>query len=156
MPERTIRTRRRNLRYWNFDIVVRNTLMDQNIFSATGRRKAAVARASLKPGKGNITVNGRPILSYLTRETLVEHATGPLTLTEMTGAFDIACSARGGGLSGQAGAVRMAVSRALCLFNPDLRLTLRKAGFLARDARRVERKKYGQPKARKRFQYSKR
>ena len=130
--------------------------MEQNTFLATGRRKAAVARAHLKAGKGNIIINGRPILDYLTRETLVEYATEPLNLTETTGLVDIACSARGGGLSGQAGAVRMAVSRALCLFNADLRQQLRKAGFLARDARKVERKKYGQPKARKRFQYSKR
>jgi small subunit ribosomal protein S9 len=130
--------------------------MDQKPFSATGRRKAAVARAIVKPGKGEFTVNGRPILNYLTRETLVEHAQEPLALTETAGSLDIACSTRGGGLSGQAGAVRLAVSRALCLYDPELRPTLRKAGLLARDARMVERKKYGQPKARKRFQYSKR
>lgn len=130
--------------------------MDQTIFSATGRRKASVARARVKLGKGEITVNGRPIKAYLTRETLVEHATEPLVLTELTNNFDISCSTRGGGLSGQAGAVRLAVSRALCLYNPELRPALRKAGFLMRDARKVERKKYGQPKARKRFQYSKR
>lgn len=130
--------------------------MDQTCFSATGRRKAAVARARLKPGKGVITVNGRPILKYLTRGTLVEHATEPLVLTELIDSVDITCSTRGGGLSGQAGALRLAVSRALCLLNPELRTALRKAGFMMRDARKVERKKYGQPKARKRFQYSKR
>jgi len=130
--------------------------MEQINFSATGRRKAAVARIQVKPGSGEFTINGRPILNYLTRETLVEHATEPLALTETAGTLDIACLARGGGLSGQAGAVRMALSRALCLYNSDLRQMLRKAGFLARDARKVERKKYGQPKARKRFQYSKR
>ena len=130
--------------------------MEQNVISATGRRKAAVAHALLRPGKGDFTVNGRPILSYLTRETLVNHAIEPLNATETTGAVDLVCSARGGGLSGQAGALRLAVSRALCLFNPELRPPLRQGGFLARDAREVERKKYGRPKARKRFQYSKR
>ena len=130
--------------------------MEQNTFSATGRRKAAVARVSLKPGNGTLTVNGKPIANYLTRETLVEHATEALVLTELFGTVDIVCSTSGGGLSGQAGAVRLAVSRALCLLNPELRPTLRKKGFLTRDARCVERKKYGQPKARKRFQYSKR
>ena len=136
--------------------MVKDKSIDKNAFSATGRRKAAVARVMIKPGKGDFIVNGRPILSYLTRETLVEHAAAPLALTETTGQLDIVCSTRGGGLSGQAGAVRLAVSRALCLLNPELRISLRKAGFLMRDARCVERKKYGQPKARKRFQYSKR
>ncbi len=130
--------------------------MDQKPLSATGRRKAAVARAIVKPGKGDFIVNGRPILNYLTRETLVDHAQEPLVLTDMMGSIDIVCSIRGGGLSGQAGAARLALSRALCLLNPELRPRLRKAGFLVSDARRVERKKYGQPKARKRFQYSKR
>lgn len=130
--------------------------MEQNVISATGRRKASVAHAMLKPGKGGFTVNGRPIMSYLTRETLVNHASEPLKITEMAGAVDVVCSARGGGLSGQAGALRLAVSRALCLLNPELRPSLRKGGYLARDAREVERKKYGRPKARKRFQYSKR
>jgi small subunit ribosomal protein S9 len=103
-----------------------------------------------------ITVNGKPIFDYLTRETLVDHAKEPLLATETDSNVDVICRARGGGLSGQAGAIRMAVSRALCAFNPDLRNALRKGGFLTRDARAVERKKYGQPKARKRFQYSKR
>jgi small subunit ribosomal protein S9 len=130
--------------------------MEQSVISATGRRKAAVAHAILKPGKGEFTINGHPVLNYLTRETLVEQAVEPLKATETVGTFDVVCSARGGGLSGQAGAVRLAVSRALCLFNQELRPTLRKGGFLVRDAREVERKKYGRPKARKRFQYSKR
>ena len=130
--------------------------MEQNVISATGRRKAAVAHAMLKPGKGEFIVNGRPLLSYLTRETLANHATEPLKATETIAAVDLVCSARGGGLSGQAGALRLAISRALCLFNPELRPPLRQGGFLARDAREVERKKYGRPKARKRFQYSKR
>lgn len=130
--------------------------MESNIFSATGRRKCSVARARITPGKGTFTVNNRPVNEYLTRDTLVNHAQQPLLATEMQGNLDIVCSARGGGLSGQAGAIRLAVSRALCLLNADLRSTLRKSGLLVRDARAVERKKYGQPKARKRFQYSKR
>ena len=130
--------------------------MEQNTISATGRRKSAVAHAVLTPGKGGFIINGRPVLSYLTRETLVNHAVEPLRITQTDGTVDIVCSTRGGGLSGQAGAVRLAVSRALCLMNPDLRPPLRQGGFLARDAREVERKKYGRPKARKRFQYSKR
>ncbi len=130
--------------------------MESNIFSATGRRKASVARARVTPGKGTFTINNRPITDYLTRETLVNHAQQPLMAAELAGSLDIACNARGGGLSGQAGAIRLAISRALCLFNAELRPTLRKAGLLVSDARRVERKKYGQPKARKRFQYSKR
>lgn len=136
--------------------MVKDKSMDQNTFSATGRRKAATARVALKPGKGQFIVNGRPILNYLTRETLVDHATEPLKLTETAGRVDVVCSTRGGGLSGQAGAVRLAVSRALCKLDFGFRQPLRKAGFLRRDARVVERKKYGQPKARKRFQYSKR
>ena len=130
--------------------------MEQNVISATGRRKSAVAHAMLRPGKGGFTVNGKPVLSYLTRETLVNHAAEPLRITQTDGTVDLVCSARGGGLSGQAGALRLAVSRALCLLNPDLRPQLRQGGYLARDAREVERKKYGRPKARKRFQYSKR
>ena len=130
--------------------------MEQSTFSATGRRKSAVARIRVTPGRGNFTVNGKQAADYLTRETLVEHASEPLIVTDTLGSLDVVCSARGGGVSGQAGAIRLGISRALCLFNPDLRPVLRKAGYLARDAREVERKKYGQPKARKRFQYSKR
>lgn len=130
--------------------------MEKRTVAATGRRKAAVARARLTPGKGSFTINGRQISDYLTRETLVKIASEPLVLTEMTDTMDVICSATGGGLSGQAGAVRLAVSRALLEFNPGLRPSLRKAGMLTRDSREVERKKYGQPKARKRFQYSKR
>jgi len=130
--------------------------MDQTNFSATGRRKTSVARATLTPGKGAFVVNGKPIMDYLCRSTLVEHAQQPLNATETMGSLDISCSTQGGGVTGQAGAIRLAVSRALCQLNPDLHGTLRQGGFLARDARKVERKKYGQPKARKRFQYSKR
>ncbi len=110
----------------------------------------------MSPGKGKFIVNGLSIADYLRRETLVEHARRPLAVTETMGSLDIHCTTRGGGLSGQAGAVRLAVSRALLGMNPDLRKPLREGGLLTRDPREVERKKYGQPKARKRFQYSKR
>ena len=130
--------------------------MEEQKYSATGRRKESVARVELKPGKGKFLINGKNIAAYLTRETLVNHAQRPLEVTETYGKYDVRCVTRGGGLSGQAGAVRLAVARALTALNPDFRRTLRQGGFLTRDPREVERKKYGQPKARKRFQYSKR
>lgn len=130
--------------------------MEQNVISATGRRKAAVARVRLVPGKGTMTINGKPVADYLTRDTLVDHATEPLEVAALEGTVDVLCDARGGGLSGQAGAVRLALSRAIVMLNAEHRHSLRKGGLLTRDPRAVERKKYGQPKARKRFQYSKR
>ncbi|MEW5994205.1 MAG: 30S ribosomal protein S9 [Candidatus Zixiibacteriota bacterium] len=130
--------------------------MEAETFAATGRRKEAVARAVLTPGEGKFTVNGRDVADYLRRETLVADARRPLTVTETLGTLDVRCNASGGGPSGQAGAIRLAVSQALVLMNPELRQPLRRAGLLTRDPREVERKKYGQPKARKRFQYSKR
>ena len=130
--------------------------MEQQNFSATGRRKESVARVELKPGKGKFTINGKQIAAYLTRETLVNHAQRPLEITEMAGKVDVRCVSRGGGLSGQAGAIRLAVARALDRMNPEFHRSLRQGGYLTRDPREVERKKYGQPKARKRFQYSKR
>jgi len=130
--------------------------MEQQNFAATGRRKESVARVELKPGKGKFTINGRQITAYLTRETLVNHAQRPLEVTETLGKVDVRCSTNGGGLSGQAGAVRLAVARALTVMNPDFHRVLRSGGYLTRDPREVERKKYGRPKARKRFQYSKR
>ena len=130
--------------------------MEKEVFAATGRRKESVARAVLTPGEGKFTINGRSISDYLMRESLVEHARKPLLVTETLGTLDVNCKARGGGSSGQSGAVRLAVSRALVRMNPDFKQPLREGGFLTRDAREVERKKYGQPKARKRFQYSKR
>jgi len=129
---------------------------NKNVFSATGRRKAAVARVRLEPGNGTVSMNGKELADYLTRETLVNHALEPLKRTETTGTVNIVAVGRGGGIAGQAGALRLAVSRALCEYMPELHRTLRKGGFLTRDPREVERKKYGQPKARKRFQYSKR
>ncbi|MDH3891510.1 MAG: 30S ribosomal protein S9 [candidate division Zixibacteria bacterium] len=130
--------------------------MGQDNFSATGRRKEAVARAVLKPGKGIFTVNGKDVVDHLCRETLVAHAKEALLVTEHQNSFDIRCTARGGGIRGQAGAIRLAVARALLVMDESNRVVLRKHGLLTRDPREVERKKYGQPKARKRFQFSKR
>ncbi len=130
--------------------------MEKQKFAATGRRKESTARATLVPGSGRSSVNGKKLEDYLTRDTLINHALRPLEITENLGKYDVICSARGGGLSGQAGAIRLAIARALKVMDPDLRAKLRAGGFLTRDPREVERKKYGQPKARKKFQYSKR
>ncbi len=125
-------------------------------FDATGRRKEAVARVRLVPGEGKMIVNGRPFLDYFKRETLKMIVEEPLEVTNTLGKFDIYARVKGGGLSGQAGAMRLGIARALVLYDESLRPTLRSKGFLTRDPRMVERKKYGQPKARKRFQFSKR
>lgn len=130
--------------------------MEQNLIGATGRRKEAVARVQLTPGKGTFVINDLPVLDYLQRDMLVSLAQGPLVLTEMLGRVDIVCHTRGGGKAGQADAIRLAISRALTVLNPDLRRPLHANGMMTRDPRSVERKKYGRPKARKRFQYSKR
>jgi small subunit ribosomal protein S9 len=121
-----------------------------------GRRKEAVARVRLTPGTGNITVNGRTMDDYFGRETSKMILVEPLKLVDQMGKLDVAVNANGGGLSGQAGAIRHGISRALVDLNPEWRSILKKAGFLTRDARAVERKKYGRPGARKRFQFSKR
>ena len=125
-------------------------------YQATGRRKTAVANVRLLLGAGKMTVNGRPIREYLTKESLMILVQKPLDLTGMLGKLDVICTARGGGLSGQAGAIRLGITRALLKMNEDFRKILKKEGLLSRDPRMVERKKYGQIKARKRFQYSKR
>ncbi|MBC7186316.1 MAG: 30S ribosomal protein S9 [Calditrichaeota bacterium] len=125
-------------------------------YLAVGRRKDAVARVRLMPGKGQMIVNGRPLLDYFKRETLKMIIEQPLQITNTLGKFDIIARVDGGGLSGQAGAVRLGISRALVKADETLRPTLRSQGFLTRDPRMVERKKYGQPGARKRFQFSKR
>ncbi|MCI0573576.1 MAG: 30S ribosomal protein S9 [Myxococcaceae bacterium] len=125
-------------------------------FYATGRRKEATARVWVRPGTGVVTVNGRPLDNYFGRETSKMILNQPLQVLEQQGKVDIEVNVVGGGLSGQAGAIRHGVSRALCVLNPDFRPALKKAGFLTRDARVVERKKYGQPGARRRFQFSKR
>jgi small subunit ribosomal protein S9 len=121
-----------------------------------GRRKEAVARVRLAPGTGNITINGKSMDQYFGRETSKMILVEPLKLVDQMGKLDIHARATGGGLSGQAGAIRHGISRALCELNPEFRPILKKAGFMTRDARAVERKKYGRPGARKRFQFSKR
>jgi small subunit ribosomal protein S9 len=121
-----------------------------------GRRKESVARVRLMPGTGNITINGRTMDEYFGRETSKMILVEPLKLVDQVGKVDIFVNAKGGGLSGQAGAIRHGISRALCELNPEFRPVLKKAGFMTRDARAVERKKYGRPGARKRFQFSKR
>jgi small subunit ribosomal protein S9 len=122
----------------------------------TGRRKEAVARVRLLIGTGKHTVNDRPIAAYLTRDSLVRHALHALTVTQNDQKFVVRARASGGGLTGQAGALRMAIARALAKQDEALRAQLSREGLLTRDARMKERKKYGQPGARKRFQFSKR
>jgi len=123
---------------------------------ATGKRKDAVARVWLKPGSGKIVVNGRDIETYFARPALRMIVNQPFAASERGGQFDIICRVGGGGLSGQAGAVRHGISKALVLREPDLRKVLKSGGFLTRDSRVVERKKYGRAKARRSFQFSKR
>lgn len=122
----------------------------------TGRRKSSVARVWIKPGKGNVSINGRNIEEYFPRATHRTTMLQPFAETKTAGQFDIICTVKGGGATGQAGAIRHGVSRALDQHSPELHILLSKGGFLTRDARAVERKKYGQKKARKRFQFSKR
>jgi len=123
---------------------------------ATGRRKDAVARVWVKPGKGDIIVNGREVTTYFARPVLRMLITQPFLLVDRYNQFDVYCTVTGGGLSGQAGAVRHGISRALTHYEPGLRGILKAAGFLTRDSRVVERKKYGRAKARRSFQFSKR
>lgn len=125
-------------------------------YYATGRRKSSSARVYLRPGKGDITINNRPIDVFFGRETSRMVVRQPLALTEMLEKFDIKVNVSGGGITGQAGAIRHGITRALIEYDESLRSPLRKAGFVTRDARQVERKKIGLHKARKRPQYSKR
>ncbi|NOZ94592.1 MAG: 30S ribosomal protein S9 [Acidobacteria bacterium] len=125
-------------------------------YYGTGRRKTSVARVYLRPGSGKITVNRRDFDEYFPNRVLKMVIRQPLRLTETDDKFDILVNVDGGGSTGQAGAIRHGISRALLEYNPELRPRLKAAGLLTRDARKVERKKYGQPKARKRFQFSKR
>jgi small subunit ribosomal protein S9 len=128
---------------------------EKSLYS-TGRRKKAIARVWLQPGNGKIAINQRSLEDYFGRETSRMVFRQPMELTETAGQFDVFCSVRGGGLSGQAEAIRHGISRALIKSNPELRPSLKKAGYLTRDSRSRERKKYGQRGARARFQYSKR
>jgi small subunit ribosomal protein S9 len=123
---------------------------------ATGRRKESVARVWLKPGAGRIDVNGRDQLVYFARPVLRMLINQPFGAVKREGQYDVMCTVNGGGLSGQAGALRHGISRALTLFEPELRPQLKAGGFLTRDSRAVERKKYGKRKARRSFQFSKR
>ena len=127
-----------------------------NSYYGTGRRKTSTARVHLKPGKGNITVNNRTLDEYFGRETSRMIVRQPFAAIEMEDKFDVSVNVDGGGPSGQAGAIRHGITRALLKYDEAMRKTLRKAGYVTRDARAVERKKYGLHKARKRPQYSKR
>ena len=130
--------------------------MAEKVFTATGRRKTSVARVFLTPGKGKITINNKSLQDYFGRETARMIVLQPFDVTQTAGSFDIEVNVVGGGNSGQAGAIRHGITRALMQLSPDLRSPLKKAGFVTRDPRAVERKKYGRHKARKRPQYSKR
>jgi len=130
--------------------------MAEERFYATGKRKTAVARVWLRPGQGRIEVNKRQLDEYFPRETLKMTILQPFELTNTLGQFDVYVNVRGGGVSGQAGAVRHGISKALLAYNENFRDILKKAGFITRDPRVKERKKYGQRGARARFQYSKR
>ena len=125
------------------------------VYYGTGRRKEAVARVRIMPGTGKVTVNGRDALAYFGRKQLVESAIAPFRVTDTVDHFDVVATCNGGGITGQSGAVRLGIARAL-LEAGDYRADLKKAGFLTRDSRAVERKKYGLKKARKRPQFSKR
>ena len=125
-------------------------------YLGTGRRKSAIARVFLRPGEGKLLVNGRTVADYFPSEMARMMVKQPLQAVEMADRFDVLINAHGGGVVGQAGAARLGIARALCVFNPELRGKLKSSGFLRRDPRQHERKKYGQKGARKRFQFSKR
>ena len=128
----------------------------ENTYYATGRRKTAIARTWIKPGSGQIVINNRPMEEYFPIETIRTDMIQPFKLTNTFGSYDVRATVVGGGIAGQADAVRHGITRALVIVNPDFRLTLKRAGFIKRDPRVKERKKYGQKGARARFQFSKR
>lgn len=128
----------------------------ENVYYATGRRKSAIARTWLKPGKGIIMVNNKPVDDYFSVAAAKAMVVQPLILTNNMGSYDVMIRVLGGGINGQAGAIRHGITRALMLVDPDLRPSLKKAGFVTRDPRVKERKKYGQRGARARYQFSKR
>jgi len=153
MPARNIRTSRRNPNPSLSDFMATaatNTIM------TVGRRKTSVARVSLVPGTGKLTINDRGLDEYITVPTLRMHAVEPLAVTQTASKYDVIVSVHGGGITGQAGAIRLGIARALLIAAADLKPVLRAKGLLTRDSRMKERKKYGQPGARKRFQFSKR
>ena len=131
-------------------------MSEQEQYWGTGRRKTSIARVILRPGEGKVSVNDRAFADHFPSEALRIEVLQPLVATEMGGKFDLVVNAHGGGIHGQAGAARLGIARALLVFNPELRPKLRQGGFLTRDPRAKERKKYGQKGARKRFQFSKR
>ncbi len=138
-------------------VVVREPVRDELGRSyATGKRKDAVARVWVRPGHGKVVVNGKEMAKYFARPVLQMVIGQPFTVANVADQFDVMCTVAGGGLSGQAGAVKHGISKALCVYEPELRPALKAAGFLTRDARVVERKKYGKRKARRSFQFSKR
>lgn len=126
------------------------------VTNAIGRRKTSVARIYLKPGNGQVLINGKELKQYFGAEILQTKVNQPLTILNEGGKYDVIINVTGGGVTGQAEAIRMAISRALCEINGEFRSALKKEGFLTRDSRMVERKKYGRAKARRRFQFSKR
>jgi len=128
----------------------------ENLYYATGRRKTAIARTWMKPGSGEIVINNRPVEEYFPIEATRQELIQPFKLTNTLDSYDVKATVVGGGIAGQAGAVRHGITRALVSVNPDFRLALKKAGFIKRDPRVKERKKYGQKGARARFQFSKR
>lgn len=130
--------------------------MAEQVFIATGKRKTSIARVRIKAGSGKIVVNGEDATAYFKRESAMPYVEQPLVLTDNLGKIDIFANITGGGLSGQAGALRHGISRALLVMNPDLRPTLKRAGLITRDPRRKERKKYGLAGARRAYQFSKR
>lgn len=139
------------------ETVVRKAKKDKQGRSyATGKRKDAVARVWVMPGKGNITINEKSIDQYFARPVLKMIINQPFQVANRENEFDVVCTVKGGGLSGQAGAIKHGISKALNLYEPELRAVLKKAGFLTRDDRTVERKKYGRAKARRSYQFSKR
>ena len=131
-------------------------MVDQSTFYATGKRKKAIARTWLTPGNGEISINDRPVEAYFPIETLRNELLEPFKLTNTAGSFNVKATVKGGGIAGQAEAVRHGITKALILTDADLRTPLKKAGFVKRDPRVKERKKYGQKGARARFQFSKR
>jgi len=130
--------------------------MSDEMIQTVGRRKSASARVILRPGKGEVSINGRTLENYFPRPTLQTRVMEPLTVTELSGQYDVFVRVQGGGLTGQADSVRLGLARAVAEVDEEHRPTLRTGGMLTRDSRKVERKKPGQPKARKKFQFSKR
>ena len=131
-------------------------MQQENVFYATGKRKTAISRTWIKPGNGEITINNLPVEQYFPIETIRNDMAEPFKITNTMGSYDVRATVGGGGIAGQAGAVRHGITKALVLVNPDFRLALKRAGFIKRDPRVKERKKYGQKGARARFQFSKR